>query len=253
MSLQVTYIGHATTLIQWDGVTILTDPVFSSRVLFFKRAQPLAYDLSQLPKLDAILLSHAHYDHLDLFSYKYIPREVPIVIPEGMSKAISPFVNNPVIELATWGRYKLEKDLEICAVPARHPGGRLFFPYRYPKCHGYILTKNKENIYFAGDTAYRNDFKDLAALYKLKLALLPFATTQNNGLMRRRHMNVDEVIQCWMDLGQPDCIPIHWGTFFTYLSNPERLLHQVKKKMAAYPPLEKKLHILKANETFELS
>lgn len=252
MTLKVTYIGHATTLIEWNGINILTDPVFSSRVLCFKRVQPLQYDPTTLPKLDAILLSHAHYDHLDLFSYKYIAGDIPIVVPEGMSGAIAPFVNNPVIELSTWAKYSLSKDCEVCAVPAKHPGGRLIFPMRYSQCHGYVVTIGNENLYFSGDIAYSDHFKNLSQLFKIKVALLSVAHNSHNWLSRSRHMNLEEVLQAWIDLGQPDWIPIHWGTFFKRFGDPYRVINQLRQKRELSPALKEKLHILEFSEALTL-
>lgn len=252
MVLKVTYIGHATTLIEWNGINILTDPVFSSRVLCFKRIKPLSYDPTTLPKLNAIFLSHAHYDHLDLFSYKYFPGDIPIFVPEGMTKAIAPFVNNPVIELATWARYSLSKDCEICAVPAKHPGGRFIYPLRYRKCHGYIVTVGNENIYFSGDVAYSDLFKNLSQLFPIKLAILSLAHSSQNWFLRSRHMNLEEIMQAWVDLGKPDWIPVHWGTFFRIFGDPHGMINQLKLKSELNPALKEKLHILEASESLTL-
>lgn len=252
MSLKITFIGHATLLIEWNGLRILTDPNFSGRVLFFKRLEALRYDPAHLPKIDAILLSHAHYDHLDLFSYKYIPSDIPIFIPEGMSKAITHFVKNPIVELATWGRHTILDKLEICAVPAKHPGGRLFFRWRYPRCHGYVLTLNGESLYFAGDTAYRSDFSDLKNLFPIKTALLPAAQVFGNFYSQSCHLNIDEMVQAWSDLGSPELIPYHWGSFFKFVNNPDRVVERLKMKTVTNPLLAEKLHLLKNGESWTL-
>lgn len=245
MPLQVTTIGHATTLIQWDGLNILTDPVFSSRVLFFKRRQPLPFNPASLPKLDAILISHAHYDHLDLFSFKYIPSDVPIFIPQGMSKAIAPHVKNRIIELSPWSRFSLRDGLEIRAVPAKHPGGRLsmFLPVFccYRLCLGYVLSLNKENIYFAGDTSYGDHFSRIGSLFPLKLALLPITHKKNNFLSRYWHLDIPDFLKGWEDLGSPPLIPIHWGTFFRRGCDKEFLKTALEK-------LGDKLHLLTPGE-----
>lgn len=214
MSLKVTYIGHATTLIEWNGFNILTDPVFSERVLCFKRKTPLAFDPAQLPKLNAIVISHAHYDHLDLFSFKYIPSDVPIFVPQGLSQAIAPFVKNTVVELATWARFPLEKNLGLCAVPAKHPGGRFLIPLRYRLCHGFVFSSNNEHLYFAGDTSYGDHFSKICSLFPLKLALLPLARSRHTFLTQHRHLDQEGFVKAWEDLGKPDCIPYHWGAFF---------------------------------------
>lgn len=235
MALKVTYIGHATVLIEWDGLNILTDPVFSSRILCFKRLTSLTYNPARLPKLDGILLSHAHYDHLDYFSYKYIPGNVPIIIPEGMSGALQGLVQNPIIELATWSKFSLADDWQICAVPAKHKGGRLLIPYRYRTCHGYVISHNNEHVYFAGDTSYDSHFSRIRSLFPIKLALLPQAT---------RKLDWGSFQKAWEDLGMPDTIPIHWGTFFRWWDHSSFL----KEKCAA----NGKFHLLTPNETLTL-
>lgn len=251
MSLKVTYIGHATVLIEFNGITLLTDPVFSSHVLCFKRQKPLAVDPAKLPKPDGILLSHAHYDHLDLFSYKYIPSDVPIIIPEGMSKAIAPFVNNKVIELSTWSRFPLRAGCEICAIPAKHPGGRMILATRYRTCLGYVVTVGGENIYISGDTGYRDDFRDLARLFPLKFALLSAAVADSSWRQRRRHMSVKELIQCWEDLGKPHFMPTHWGTFNILDLSPPNIPEFLKRRAENYPELQSKMHIVKHGESWE--
>lgn len=254
MSLKVTYIGHATLLLEWDGIRILTDPVFSNRILgLFKRLSPLAYDPALLPPLDAILLSHAHYDHLDLFSFKYIPSDIPILVPEGMSKAIAPFVNNPVIELATWAKFALAGGCEICAVPAKHPGGRLILPCRYTLCHGYMISKGGETLYFAGDTGYGENFSQWRDLFKIRLALLPLATIRKHWMQgKNRHMDLEELIQCWRDLGEPDWIPIHWGTFFQGSNRGLKAGEILRRRMEQDTALKQKTHLLKPGEAFEM-
>lgn len=247
MPLKVTYIGHATTLIQWGPLNILTDPVFSSRVLFFKRLEPLPFNPAELPKLDAILLSHAHYDHLDLFSYKYIPSDVPIIIPEGMSKAIKGLVNNPIVELATWSRFSLKPNCEICAVPAKHQGGRFLWTFRYRTCHGYVISHQGEHLYFAGDTAYGPHLARIRSLFPIKLALLPHAIAKAAFFLKNRHMDWERLLQAWEDLGQPHLIPIHWGVFFKTWNSPDRL----RKIWEQQTPqaFQEKFHCLAPGET----
>ncbi|MDZ4224613.1 MAG: MBL fold metallo-hydrolase, partial [bacterium] len=173
-----------------------------------------------------------------------------VFIPEGMSKAITHFVKNPVVELATWGRHTILDKLEICAVPAQHPGGRLFCRWRYPRCHGYVLTLDNESLYFAGDTAYRNDFTDLKNLFPIKTALLPAAQVYGSFYSRKRHMNIDDMIQCWSDLGSPDLIPYHWGSFFKIFNDPEKTEKVLRKKAAGDPLLAEKLHLLQNGESW---
>lgn len=250
MTLKVTYISHATVLIDWDGATILTDPVFSKRILFCSRKQPLKYNPAHLPKLDAILLSHAHYDHLDHFSFKYITRDPYIIVPSGMVKAVSPYISNHVVELDTWSRFSLPGGIDICAVPAKHPGGRLLFPLRYRNCNGYILSKGQESIYFSGDTTDMEDFYNIKRLFNPKLAILDAACPRQNWFTKKRHMDVAGLLRCWEILGKPVMIPIHWGTFFEWGDS-----HKVPKMLLKHaeldPTLKDKLHILEQGETKE--
>jgi len=252
MDLKITYIGHATLLIEWNGLNILTDPVFSDRILCFKRSQPLSYDPTKLPKLDAVLLSHAHYDHLDIFSFKYIPEDVPILIPEGMSKAIAPFVNNPVIELTTWSKFSVNGS-NIAAVPTKHFGGRLIIPYRYRKCTGYVITKEGKSIYFAGDSAYGSHFSKIQAAYNPFFAFLPITFRSSNFFFDRFHMNPRNIIQAWEDLGKPNWMPIHWGSFFQEFRNSRKAVEKVENKSQQRDDLKNKFHLVEPGKSLIFS
>ena len=253
MSLKVTYIGHATTLIEWENFRVLTDPVFSKRVLCFKRITPLKFKPSALPPLNAVLLSHAHYDHLDLFSFKYIPSDALVFVPEGMAKAVAPFINNTVIELSTWSRYSLGPKTEICAVPAKHLGGRLFCSLRYRCCHGYVISHEGQNVYFAGDTSYDSHFEDIRAAFPIHVGLLPAARTHHSWWQKKRHLSVKDLVQAWIDLGKPDFIPIHWGTFFKLFNDPRRIVEALQAEKKWNPEFKNKMHLIQSGDVMNFS
>lgn len=249
--VKITYLTHASCLIEWNGVKVLTDPVFSRRIVCFKRIQPLTFRPEALPTPDVVCLTHAHYDHLDLFSYKFIPGHVPIIIPEGMSKAIAPFVNNPIIELSTWAVFPL-KGIEFCPVPAKHPGGRLLLPTRYRTCHGYMLSREGKTLYLGGDTAYREDFPRLRERFPVKIFVANAAIPWKSWWVANKHMSVDEIIRCWEDLGEPVLIPIHWGTFFRNIHRTvDRIPLLFQQRASTRPKLKEKLRILYHGESAE--
>ena len=210
--LAITYIGHATTLIEFEGVTLLTDPNFGKRVFFAKRIEPLTYDPGKLPDLSAIVISHAHLDHLNISSFKYIKSSVPVFVPAGLGRFISKFVKNPIIELNHWATHKLPGGTEITATEARHAGFR-WTGLRYRQCNGYIM-KSTERVFFAGDTGYGQHFKEIGRLHApLDAAILPIGGYAPRCFMQKRHLNPAEALEAFTDLGARYMIPIHHGTF----------------------------------------
>ena len=124
--ISCTYIGHATTLIDIGDSTILTDAHFGTRVLWARRQAPLPIDPANLPDLSCILLRHAHADHLNISSYKFIHCGVPIIVPEGCDRAVSGYLSNPIIELSHYATYELTNGTVITAVPRAEAGENVF-------------------------------------------------------------------------------------------------------------------------------
>lgn len=237
------YIGHATALITIGGTNVLTDPHFGKRTLFFKRRTPLAYDPSGLPELAAILLSHTHFDHLNISSFKYIPRKVPVFVPEGCDGAISKFVANPVIELSLFAAHELPDGTRITALPSKHRGGR-YSQLRFINTCSYLIEKDDCVVFFSGDTAYGPHFAEIADASQIDLALIPISGYLPRWFMHNRHMTPSEVVQAFEDLKARHMIPIHWGSFSLSLEPPNQPIELLNKILEDRPDLKERIHIV---------
>jgi len=245
------YIGQATTLLTINGIKILTDPHFAEYAFIFKRKTKLNVDPSSLPEPSAILISHTHFDHLNIKSFKYISQNIPVIIPEGCEGAITKFIANPVIELSLFATHRLPDGTLITAVPVKHRGGR-FCCFKYKKANSYLITKNESTIYFCGDSAYGPHFKDISGLARIDLAVLPIESYFIRRYMMKKHMDLSESIKAFDDLKAKHMIPIHWGTFFVTPKSPEKSLETLKKILTERPDLSGRVHIVSHGEEFEL-
>lgn len=244
--LKITFVGHATHLIEMDGDFLLTDPLLSKKVLLFPRHQDLGIRPENLPPLKAILVTNAHYDHLDIFSYKYFPLNVPIVVPLGLGKFVAKFLRNPVVELPLWGEHKIG-DLTIHSVPVKHRGFRLS-GLTWKAATGYVIEKNQGKVFFPGDTAYGEHFKQISGLHTLDAALLPIGSYEPRWLMKRRHMNPAEALQALDDLKAETMIPYHAGAFRFSQENLEAPLEWLNNLLRDKP--DPRVKILEPGESF---
>lgn len=211
-NLQISYIGHATCVVQCGEIAVLTDPHLGRRLLWWKRPADQLQDL-RLPDLRAILVSHTHPDHLNLGSYKYIAGDVAIVVPPHAAGAIHPFVNNPIVELAHWIPHPVCDGLTITPVPARHYGGRWIPQLRYREISAFIITIGGHNVYFTGDTSYGTHFREVGHVYPIDVALLPISSLLPRWLTPVKPMGPLDVFQAFHDLQAKVLVPTHWGTF----------------------------------------
>lgn len=249
MSTQITYIGHATVEIASGDKTLITDPVFSQRIFWIKRRSPLPMDPGSIHQPAAILISHAHFDHLDLPSLKYFKLDVPIILPQGLGRLVSKFVKNPIIEIPHGESHQLTPDIRITAFPVTHFGFR-FCPLRYNSCNGYIIEMNGTQIFFPGDTAYRDDFKNRIPSPGIDIALLPISCYQPEWLMKGRHIGPDQALKIFTDIGAKHFIPIHWGTF-KLSTEPFHEPIEWLQRLAAEQGLTDQVHILQPGEKFQ--
>jgi L-ascorbate metabolism protein UlaG (beta-lactamase superfamily) len=211
-STRVTYHGHASLAFESGGETLLTDPVYCSRIarFFTKRSQPCEFDPGELRGVVGVLISHAHHDHLDYGSLKRIGRRYPVIVPWGLATSMRWRGFTDVRVIRPWERVTLGA-WQVTAVPSRHFGGRL--PFVYTSGHlGYVLT-GPSCIYFAGDTGYNESmFREIGRRFAIDLAILPIAGALFPWF-HRNHMNAHHALLAFRDLGARRLLPMHFETF----------------------------------------
>lgn len=247
-----TYIGHGTVLSEIGDCQVLTDPNFDKRALFSKRKVPLEINLSTLDHISSVLVSHMHYSHLNLNSFKYISAGTPVIVPEGTEPVIGRLISNPIIELNHWSTHELVDHTKITAVPVIHRGGR-FSQLRYTGSNGYIVEKDGITFFFCGDSAYGQHFTEIGNLYKIDVALLPIGAYEPRWLMKRWHMTPAEAVTAFEDLNAAYFIPIHWGTFRLSMEKPNAPVKWLNAILEDRPDLKKKIFILNPGQSKSLT
>tara|TARA_B100000161_G_C33527399_1_gene404243 strand:- start:33 stop:1025 length:993 start_codon:yes stop_codon:yes gene_type:complete len=236
------WVGHSTFLIKKNGITILTDPVFSDRASPFKnigpkRLIPPAIPLKQLPEIDFITISHNHYDHLDIRSLKdlYLLNSSTIfLVPAGDKKLLERQKIENVYEYEWWEGY-LSDELKITFTPVQHWSKRGLFDRNKSLWGGWYFEFNDFSIFHAGDTGYSEDFKSTRMkLGSPKYAFIPIGAYDPEWFMAESHVNPEDAVQIMLDLGAESSFGMHWATFKLTdedtLEPRERLDAEVKNK-----------------------
>ncbi len=220
--ISITWIGHATALIQVNGLNILTDPVFSDRVSPFSFAGPkrkiaLPVQLSELPRIDIVLISHNHYDHLDRPTVLQLKNQMggeplflaPLGIDlwlknEGISK----------VQAFDWWDQRTILGLNIHFVPAQHWSSRSPFDRNATLWGGWVVEHQGFKTYFAGDSGMSKDFEDIGAKFGgFDASLIPVGAYEPRWFMQDQHVNPAEAVQIHKDVKSKLSIGIHWGSF----------------------------------------
>ena len=217
----VTFVGHATFLIQVAATSILIDPIYSKRaspVPFAGprrvRAQGVRFD--DLPTISLVLLSHNHYDHCDLRTLQLLERrfQPPIVTPLGNGRLLRSAGIRQVEEIDWWEKTAGAAPLPITLTPAQHFSARSMFDRNRALWGGFLIEAGGHRIFFAGDTGYGPHFREIAArLGSVDLALLPIGAYEPRWFMKDIHMNPAEAVRAHLDLAARHSIGMHFGTF----------------------------------------
>ncbi len=239
--LRVTFVNHSTTLIQMDGLNILTDPIWSRRSgpfpwLGVRRHRPPGLSLDDLPPIDILLLSHNHYDHLDQPTFRrLVAMHQPRVFTGlGNRALLNRYGAGQAQELEWWQSASLTNDLQLVAVPARHFSGRSLADRNRSLWAGFVLKRTAASVvspamepgsppaspdhsgavYFAGDTGYGPHFAEIGRrLGPIRLALLPIGAFRPRWFMQPIHVDPEEAVRAAEDLHAATSIAIHYGTF----------------------------------------
>ncbi|MFP5358327.1 MAG: MBL fold metallo-hydrolase [Gammaproteobacteria bacterium] len=217
---QLTWIGHSTFLIQSPGLNVLTDPHLSQRaspVGFAgpQRLVPPALDFAGLPPIHAVLISHDHYDHLDLPTVRRLAAEhaPQFFVPLGLKALLEREGIGRVTEL-DWWQSATGTDYTVTAVPVQHFSGRGAFDRNRSLWAGFVLEVQGRRVFFAGDTGYSPDFAEIGRRFApLDLSLIPIGAYDPRSFMQPMHVNPEEAVQIHRDLGSRQSYAMHWGTF----------------------------------------
>jgi len=220
---QITWLGHSAFLLQVNGKNILTDPHFS------ERASPLSFagperivkppvDISELPEIHAVVISHNHYDHLDEASltqlYKQQADAPPLfLVPLGLKKELEDYGIDTAVELDWWQSYEAD-GIRLTALPVKHWSQRTFFDRNQSLWAGWLVDIADFRFFHTGDSGYSKDFKDIGTAYPgIDLATIPIGAYDPRWFMKDAHMAPEEAVQVFLDLNADKAIGMHWGTF----------------------------------------
>ena len=218
--LRITWVGHSSLLIEIDGRTILTDPVWSQRVSMTQLMGPKRFfnpplKLSELPPLDAIIISHDHYDHLDKATIEFFAETtIPFYCSLGVGKYLERWgiVKNFITEMDWGDSVMIDHDLVITATPARHFSGRGIVGRNETLWSSFVIKGPKHNIFYGADSGYFPGFKEIGKTFgPFDLAMLEIGAY--GQYWPDIHMGPDNASNAFLDLNAQLMMPIHWGTF----------------------------------------
>lgn len=216
--LGVTFIGHASFFIQIGGQNVLIDPNFARWLFVLKRLRRPGLRVRDLPPIDVVLITHAHFDHLHRPSLRSVVQQTlrrrgtapTVVVPDQVFDLVSDLGFENVVELKWWNNYR-HRGLTITHVPSRHWGARVISD-SHRGYGGFVLRDSRHSVYHAGDTAYFNGFREIGQRLSPDLALLPIGA-YNPPSFRNVHANPADATQAFLDLNARWMVPMHYGTF----------------------------------------
>jgi len=219
----ITWIGHASFLVQIGGFNILLDPLFGDVSFLYKRIIPLGFTVKQMPNIDFVLISHNHRDHMDatsLLAVKNRSADVKVLVPQGDKHWFDRRGFLRPYEHSWWEQrsFKLKgskcSDIIFTFLPASHWSQRGLFDHNKSLWGSWMLEYEDHCIYFAGDTCYSNHFVEIAREFKdISIAMLPVGPCEPRKLLEETHLNAQDAGRAFLDLKAKHMIPMHWGAF----------------------------------------
>ncbi|XP_052091308.1 N-acyl-phosphatidylethanolamine-hydrolyzing phospholipase D-like isoform X2 [Mytilus californianus] len=244
--IQVTWIGHASVLVQFDGLTVLTDPIFSQRASMSqwfgpKRFRPIPCEVQELPNINIVVISHTHYDHLDHGSVQQLNerfgKDLAWYVPKGTKQWMTNVGCENVTELTWWEESVFPKntDVKLVCTPCQHWCKRNLIDTNKALWGSWIVKGPNYSFYFAGDTAYCEGFEQIGRKYgPFSFAAIPIGAYEPRNFMKNQHVNPEEAVKIHEDIKAENSLGIHWGTFKLttehYLEPRSKLTEELKNK-----------------------
>lgn len=249
--LAALWVGHASVLVQLDDKLILTDPVFTDTVgQISKRLIEPGIDPDHLPPIDAVLISHMHFDHLSLGTLDRLEDKIArLYLPEGGTVYV-PSSGVPTIELPPWQAHEAD-GLRVTAAPVRHVGFRYAGDRAWMRHSftGYVVEYHGLRVYFGGDAAYSRSFRLTGERFPgIDLAILPIAPIHPRAFMCRTHTDPQEALVAFRDLGARHMLPMHYDTFVNSLDEYGEAPRVLRSLLAGHGLDESRVAILRHGE-----
>src|SRR5438093_1157192 len=226
----VTWIGHASFLVQFTDLNVLIDPNFANWLFLLKRIKRSGLKIQHLPPIDLVLLTHAHFDHFHKPSLRRLPHPKIAVMPWGMGDLAYGLGFERLIELEWWESFS-RGNWKVTLTPCKHWGARLLRD-DHRGYGGFVLEHEGRRIYHAGDSAYFDGFKQIGTRLHPEIALLPIGAYYPESF-RNVHMGPDEAVKVFRDLSAQWMVPMHYGTFklsFEHIDEPPRWLQEIAEQ-----------------------
>lgn len=226
----ITWIGHASFLIQFTDLNVLIDPNFANWLFLLKRIKRSGLKIQDLPPIDLVLLTHAHFDHFHKPTLRRLPHPKIGVMPWGVGDLAHNLGFARIIELEWWESFG-QKEWKVTLTPSKHWGARTLHDH-HRGYGGFVLEHQGRRIYHAGDSAYFDGFKEIGARLAPDVALLPIGTYHPESF-RHVHMGPDEAVRAFKDLRAKLLVPMHYGTFklsFEAMDEPPRWLRALARE-----------------------
>ncbi|HEY5345489.1 MAG TPA: MBL fold metallo-hydrolase [Verrucomicrobiae bacterium] len=236
----ITWIGHASFLIQFSDLNVLVDPNFANWLFLLKRLKRSGLRVQDLPPIDLVLLTHAHYDHFHKPTLRKLSATKIGIMPWGVGDLAKKLGFARIVELDWWESFS-QGDWKVTFTPSAHWGARTLHDH-HRGYGGFVLEHQGRKIYHAGDSAYFDGFAEIGKRVAPEIALLPIGAYHPESF-RKVHMAPDEAVQAFKDLRAKVLVPMHYGTFklsFEDMAEPPRWL----KEIAAQQKLSSRLKIL---------
>lgn len=208
--LCITWIGHASFLVQTPEHSVLIDPNWAKWLKIIKRIKHPGLEIHDLPAIDLVLVTHAHFDHLDKRTLRAVARDQPIVVPQNVGNLVHGLGFDQVHEMKSWDTFE-HGSLKITMTPAKHWGARVLHD-SHRGFGGFIIEYAGRSVFHCGDTAYFDGFREIGERVPVEIALLPIGA-YDAPTKRDVHMNPEQAIQAFLELDAKMMIPMHFGTF----------------------------------------